>query len=67
MQVFDLETTGADFRSPTQGGDRHYVAEVAIVTAVEPRARSRAFIVTQAAEPRGSADWRDQLEKMPSD
>ena len=35
MQVFDLETTGADFRSPTQGGDRHYVAEVAIVTLAE--------------------------------
>ena len=43
------------------------LAEVAIVTAVEPRARNRAFIVTQAAEPRGASDWRDQLEKMPGD
>ena len=43
------------------------LAEVAIVTAVEPRARNRAFIVTQSAEPRGTTDWREQLEKMPVD
>ena len=43
------------------------LAEVAIVTAVEPRARNRAFVVTQTAEPRGASDWRDQLEKMPGD
>jgi DNA polymerase III epsilon subunit-like protein len=29
--VLDLETTGADFRSPTQGGDRYHVAEVAAI------------------------------------
>lgn len=43
------------------------LAEVAVVCAVEPRCRNRAFIVTQAAEPRAGADWRDQLEKMPGD
>lgn len=43
------------------------LAEVAVVTAVEPRARNRAFVVTQTAEPRGASDWRDQLEKMPGD
>ena len=43
------------------------LAEVAIVSAVEPRARNRAFIVTQGFEPRAGADWRVQLEKMPAD
>ncbi|MEZ5499936.1 MAG: SDR family oxidoreductase [Steroidobacteraceae bacterium] len=43
------------------------LAEVAIVSAVEPRARNRAFIVTQTSEPRGRSDWRDQLAKMPGD
>jgi uncharacterized protein YbjT (DUF2867 family) len=43
------------------------LAEVAIVAAVEPRARNRAFVVTQSGEPRAGADWRDQLEKMPGD
>jgi uncharacterized protein YbjT (DUF2867 family) len=43
------------------------LAEVAIVSAVEPRARNRAFVVTQGLEPRAGADWRDQLEKMPGD
>jgi len=46
---------------------RDDLSEVAIVCAVEPRARNRAFIVTQAAEPRAGADWRDQLSKMPAD
>ena len=43
------------------------LAEVAIVSAVEPRAANRAFIVTQGLEPRAGADWRGQLEKMPAD
>jgi uncharacterized protein YbjT (DUF2867 family) len=43
------------------------LAEVAIVTAVEPRARNRAFIVTQGLEPRAGADWRGQLAQMPAD
>lgn len=43
------------------------LAEVAIVSAVEPRARNRAFIVTQSSEPRGASDWRDQLARMPTD
>jgi uncharacterized protein YbjT (DUF2867 family) len=43
------------------------LAEVAIVSAVEPRARNRAFVVTQGLEPRAGADWRDPLEKMPAD
>ena len=43
------------------------LAEVAIVSAVEPRARNRAFVVTQSGEPRGNTDWRDQLAKMPGD
>ena len=46
---------------------RDDLAEVAIVSAVEPRARNRAFIVTQASEPRARSDWRDQLEGMPGD
>jgi uncharacterized protein YbjT (DUF2867 family) len=43
------------------------LAEVAIVSAVEPRARNRAFVVTQGLEPRAGADWREQLGKMPAD
>ena len=43
------------------------LAEVAIVSAVEPRARNRAFVVTQASEPRAGTDWRDALARMPSD
>jgi uncharacterized protein YbjT (DUF2867 family) len=43
------------------------LAEVAVVCAVEPRCRNRAFVVTQANEPRAGSDWRDQLEQMPGD
>lgn len=43
------------------------LAEVAVVCAVEPRCRNRAFIVTQASEPRAGSDWRGQLEQMPGD
>jgi uncharacterized protein YbjT (DUF2867 family) len=43
------------------------LAEVAIVSAVEPQARNRAFIVTQGPEPRAGADWRAALGQMPAD
>ncbi len=43
------------------------LAEVAIVSAVETRARNRAFVVTQGLEPRAGSDWRNQLERMPAD
>ncbi|MFO1457152.1 MAG: SDR family oxidoreductase [Steroidobacteraceae bacterium] len=43
------------------------LAEVAVVCAVEPRCRNRAFVVTQSSEPRAGADWRGQLDSLPGD
>ena len=42
------------------------LAEVAIVAAVDPRARNRVFVVSHG-EGRASAAWTAQLERMPRD
>jgi uncharacterized protein YbjT (DUF2867 family) len=42
------------------------LAEVAVVSAVDPQARNRAFVVTQGTV-RAPAPWRDQLVRMPAD
>jgi uncharacterized protein YbjT (DUF2867 family) len=43
------------------------LAEVAIVAAVDPRAKRLAFVVTQGEGRRGASDWREQLAQMPAD
>ena len=58
--------TMPDPNGPPPGGTigRADLAEVAIVTAVHPKARNRVFVVTGTAEP-ASPDWVRDLRRMP--
>ena len=59
-------TPAPDAPPPAGTIARADLAEVALVSAVDPQARNRAFVITQGAGAR-TAPWREQLARMPAD